>query len=125
MIVFVSESEEADRTFRQMAGRSARAIVSVRDIDSAREQIRKTHPQLVVCDTVVQGGQTWRDLLEKREAAEYELLVVSRHANETLWAEVLHLGGFDVLVLPFEREELEWVLASALMSHRPYWHVCP
>jgi nucleotide-binding universal stress UspA family protein len=46
------------------------------------------------------------------------MLVVSRHADERLWAEVLNLGGFDVLTLPFDRDELGRVLSSAL-RHSP------
>jgi hypothetical protein len=41
------------------------------------------------------------------------MLVVSRHADERLWAEVLNLGGVDVLVLAFDRDELRRALASA------------
>jgi DNA-binding response OmpR family regulator len=46
------------------------------------------------------------------------LIVVSRLANESLWAEVLNLGGFDVLALPFDREELERVTLSAVRRSR-------
>jgi DNA-binding response OmpR family regulator len=46
------------------------------------------------------------------------MLVVSRHADERLWAEVLNLGGLDVLSLPFNRDELGWALSSAL-RHSP------
>lgn len=50
---------------------------------------------------------------------EFALLVASRHATDTLWAEVLNLGGFDVLALPFDRDELERAVLSALRHSRP------
>ena len=41
------------------------------------------------------------------------LIVTSRTADEYLWAEVLNIGGWDVLSQPFERDEVVRVVASA------------
>lgn len=41
------------------------------------------------------------------------LIVTDRLADERLWAEVLNLGGHDVLGKPFQERELLWVLGSA------------
>jgi DNA-binding response OmpR family regulator len=41
------------------------------------------------------------------------LLVTSRHADENLWAEVLNLGGYDVLLKPFDGAEVTRVVAMA------------
>jgi len=41
------------------------------------------------------------------------LIVASLLADEHLWAEVLNLGGHDVLCKPFETKEVLWVLSSA------------
>jgi DNA-binding response OmpR family regulator len=41
------------------------------------------------------------------------LIVASRTADEQLWAEVLNIGGYDVLAQPFERDEIVRVIASA------------
>lgn len=41
------------------------------------------------------------------------LIVADRLADEHLWAEVLNLGGHDVLGKPFQERELLWVLGSA------------
>jgi hypothetical protein len=48
-----------------------------------------------------------------------EPLVVASHcADEFLWAEVLNLGGYDVLAQPFEDGDVLRVLASALRERR-------
>jgi hypothetical protein len=39
--------------------------------------------------------------------------VFSRLADESLWAQVLNLGGFDVLMTPFEAEEVLRVTFAA------------
>jgi DNA-binding response OmpR family regulator len=68
----------------------------------------------------VRDSGNWQELLEETQAAQSLTLVVSRHADERLWSEVLNLGGFDVLALPFDREELRRALSSALrQSPRP------
>ena len=41
------------------------------------------------------------------------LIVTARLADEHLWAEVLNLGGHDVLGKPFQVKELLWVLGGA------------
>ena len=46
-------------------------------------------------------------------AAPPKLIVSSRLADHRLWAEVLNLGGFDVLMTPFETEEVLRVTSSA------------
>ncbi len=77
------------------------------------------HPQVVVCDTETGGGGSWRDLLEADcGRAGFTLIVVSRDADDALWAEVLNLAGFDVLSKPFHREEVERVVSSALRHAR-------
>jgi hypothetical protein len=40
-------------------------------------------------------------------------VVTSRTADDYLWAEVLNVGGYDVLAQPLERDEVERVVASA------------
>ena len=41
------------------------------------------------------------------------LIVTSRLADASLWAEVLNLGGYDLLAKPFNRQEVRHVLTSA------------
>jgi DNA-binding response OmpR family regulator len=42
-----------------------------------------------------------------------QLIVTSRNADDYLWAEALNVGAYDVLAQPFERDEVERVVASA------------
>lgn len=115
MIVFVSASEDHHRAFRQMAGAIMQPVVGVREVGSAVAAINEHRPQVVVCDTEISGACSWRDVLQvNRKPASFALIVVSRHADDGLWAEVLNLGGFDVLSIPFQREEVERAIAAAL-----------
>lgn len=118
-IVLVSSSASDAQVFREIAGGPGRLIVNVPDLTGALATIQKLDPGLVVCDTDIQGKGSWRDLLDTRYlSATFALLVVADGPDESLWAEVLNLGGFDLLVKPFRADEVERVVAAAL-SHRP------
>jgi len=58
---------------------------------------------------------SWRQLLngmaDRRLAPKF--IVSSRLADHRLWADVLSLGGFDVLMTPFDAKEVLWVTSSA------------
>lgn len=113
MIVFVSASEEDEWTFRRIIG-VEQPVVSVRDVAEALAAVAKLHPRIVVCDADASGVESWRDLLAPPENVSFALIVMSRHPDERLWAEVLNLGGYDVLATPLRRQEVERVMASAL-----------
>jgi response regulator RpfG family c-di-GMP phosphodiesterase len=70
------------------------------------------HVVLVESDLAV---WSWKGLLRhlRRLAPSPQLIVASRTADESLWAEVLNIGGYDVLAQPFRRDEVERVIAAA------------
>jgi len=74
----------------------------------------------VICSRELPGG-TWRVLLDTIRELDHppRLIVASRLADESLWAEVLNLGGYDVLATPFDGEEVRRVLSNAVESW--YW----
>src|SRR5581483_8580973 len=81
---------------------------------------------LMVRDDVPGGGsKQLRDQLCHRTDAP-NLIVCSKLADERLWAEVLNLGCYDLLSLPFEASEvvriahlgwLSWKHATGLTHH--------
>ena len=58
---------------------------------------------------------SWKEPLEEMAGTPHSpaLIVTPRLADERLWVEVLNLGGWDVLVKPFERTEVIRVVESA------------
>lgn len=71
-------------------------------------------PSVVICEYSLPDG-TWRDVLRAAQALENvpPVIVTSRPAGGDLWAEVLNLGGYDVLAQPFRAEEVLWIVRSA------------
>lgn len=63
---------------------------------------------VVICSGHVPDGD-WRAALEflERKSLAPRMIVASAHADERLWAEVLNRGGYDLLLLPFDRDEVQ------------------
>ena len=79
--------------------------------------IRRHHGEIpvVICEDSLPDGD-WKRLLTQMDkmAVQPSLIVCSCLADERLWAEVLNLGAFDLLLgAPFEPEEVLRVTASA------------
>jgi DNA-binding response OmpR family regulator len=69
--------------------------------------LRDESVPVLLCERDLADGN-WEDLLNATAGmpAPPNLIVFSRLADESLWAKVLNLGGFDVLLTPFEPEEV-------------------
>jgi len=81
-------------------------------------ELLERHPVAVLLCERDQPDGCWHDLLEAtaKHAPPPSLIVYSRLADEYLWAEVLNLGGYDVLIKPFDRDEVLRVADSAWRS---------
>ena len=72
---------------------------------------------LVLTDAELPDG-SWRDLLQLLLESERpcEMIVCSRVGDEQLWAEVLQCGAYDLLVEPYEGQEVLRIIQSAIES---------
>ena len=88
---------------------------SVREVTTAL----KRHPHLILCEKDLPDGN-WKDVFRAAGGLDEPppLVVASRHADEQLWAEVLNVGGYDVILEPFERTEVRRVMGMALRHAR-------
>src|SRR5712691_5339043 len=90
------------------------------DCNEARRML-ETQPlvQVVVTDARLHDGD-WRRVLEIVEQGrrKIEVVVCSRLGDPKLWLDVLEEGGHDVLVQPYQREEIQRIVeAAASRSH--------
>lgn len=62
---------------------------------------------LILCEQNL-ANETWKELLDNviRMPQPPLLIVMSRLADEQLWAEALSLGAYDVLAKPFDEGEI-------------------
>ena len=68
---------------------------------------------VILCDAELPDGN-WRYVLARAGAT--PVVVFSRFADEELWSEVLHFGAYDLLLLPFDADEVRRVTAAAARS---------
>ncbi len=82
----------------------------------AMSSLMRDRMTVIICEAHLPDGD-WKDILSEAQVLPNPpyLLVASRFATDRLWAEVLTLGGYDLLVKPFVREEVLRVAELASM----------
>jgi DNA-binding NtrC family response regulator len=70
---------------------------------------------VVICGGRFEDGHGWKDILNgiHQMVNPPQLIVAHRLADEALWAEVLNLGCYDLLVTPFDAEEVRRIVHMA------------
>src|SRR5690349_7309527 len=90
-------------------------VLAVCNCNEAHRMLQ-THPlvQVVVTDTTLPDGD-WRQVLAIVEQGrrKIEVVVCSRLGDPELWLDVLEQGGYDVLVQPYQREEIQRIVEAA------------
>jgi DNA-binding response OmpR family regulator len=89
-------------------------LFEARDRRHSLECLARNPVQVVIAESELPCWN-WKRILSdlRRLSPSPQLVVTSRTADDYLWAEVLNVGGFDVLPQPLERDEVERVVASA------------
>jgi DNA-binding NtrC family response regulator len=90
-------------------------VLPVCDCSEAR-RILETEPkvQVVLTDSVLPDGD-WRRVLETvaQAGANIEVVVSARLADHKLWIDVLEQGAYDVLVEPYQHDEVRRIVEAA------------
>ena len=104
-------------TFREAGWR----LHEARDRKGALDCLERQPVQVVVTNAHLPKWPWKKALLDLRRMPHPpQLVVTSRLADDSMWAEVLNWGGYDVLVEPFDRNEVERVIASARRHFEPH-----
>jgi DNA-binding response OmpR family regulator len=113
-VLAVSALEDDHLILGHIFSHSNWALRSARNCRAALEAMRRQPVSVVICDRELPDGG-WKDLLAALpDGANAPVLIVSSHsADDYLWAEVLNLGGGDVLAKPFEAKEVVWAVSMA------------
>lgn len=101
------------------------SLAATEDMPSATARLTEETVPIVLCERECVSGN-WKDMLESvgKSSAPPMLIVISRTADEYLWAEALNLGAYDVLSKPYHPAEVVRVLSMAWLhwmnrhSHR-------
>ena len=95
-------------------------VLPVCDCNEARRMLEtQVRVQVVLTDRALPDGD-WREVLEivAQGRAYVQVVVCSRLGDHTLLIDVLEQGAYDILIEPYEREEIRRVLeATAARSY--------
>jgi len=85
-----------------------------RNRTEARALLDRTPVGVVISERELPEGG-WREILDDlmQRSEPPTLVVTSRLADESLWSEVLNMGGYDVLAQPLDTEEVTRVVSAA------------
>ena len=84
-------------------------------LQSVHEQLKDLNEAVIICDRFLPDGSNWRDVLDEclGHGISAHLIVAERNADDCLWAEVLNVGAYDLLMKPFRSEEVFHAISAA------------
>jgi DNA-binding NtrC family response regulator len=90
-------------------------VIWTRTCAEAAAAVRRTAHPIIVCDERFADGE-WKELWNElgKNPCPPEFILASRLADERLWAELLNLGGYNLLTKPFRPEEVIRTIHGAL-----------
>jgi DNA-binding response OmpR family regulator len=113
-VLSVSSTEDDHAAIFRLLDELPFVVTPARSCREAAIALNQEQFGIIVCESSLPDGDWTQILNQISGAGEKPLLIVtSRLADESLWAEVLNLGGYDLLAKPFSRQEVRHVLTSA------------
>ena len=90
-------------------------VIWTRTRAEAAAAVGRTAAPIIVCDERFADGE-WKGLWNElgKNPCPPEFILASRLADERLWAELLNLGGYNLLTKPFRPEEVIRAIHAAL-----------
>lgn len=118
-VLHVGDAEDDCRSLRDIFWRTGWRLKTAATVCQGLLCLYRSAMPVVISHCDLPDGN-WRILLKGTEALPCppRIIVSSRLADDRLWAEVLNLGGHDVLTIPFAAREVRHVIAHAWSS----WH---
>jgi DNA-binding NtrC family response regulator len=118
-VLTINNDKKDCALLRSIIGHTNWIFHCVPDLSGAIRFLEKNMVPVVVCSKELPGG-TWKNVLAaaRRFPNPPEMLVYTAQADDRLWMEVLNSGGYDLLPVPFNRDEL---LRLISLASRKWW----
>jgi DNA-binding NtrC family response regulator len=113
-VLAISPQETDLAVLSRILSHSAWTLETASTIAEAAARLQSSHYHVVLSERKLADGD-WKKALDltSRMTEPAQLIVLSRDGDEKLWAEVLNLGAWDVLVKPFHPKEVYRTIHSA------------
>jgi DNA-binding response OmpR family regulator len=119
-VLAVLPAEEDRKSIERVLAHSKWKLTFARDFRESQAKLRRSVPGVVISDHDLSNGYCWKDLLQELGVLEDPppLIVVTRLADDFLWAEVLNLGAHDLLAKPFDKRDVLHAVSTASRTAR-------
>jgi DNA-binding NtrC family response regulator len=118
-VLAIGHSVEFEKSLLDIFSHSKWKIHFAGSIRESRRLLIEEQISVVLCEHTLTDGK-WVNVLHEIEMSGQNprLIVASASADDAMWAEVLNLGGYDVLEMPFQHQEVTRVLSLAWLHWR-------
>jgi two-component system, NtrC family, response regulator PilR len=125
-VLFVSPSAEDAGVLTEMLKPISIPLEQAPDLRRAKSRLDQEKYGVILTEARLPDG-TWEDIMKVVDKARvYSTVVVTDpFADARFWADVLELGGYDVLAQPFCCSEVQRIISNALtppLEHRRMAH---
>jgi DNA-binding NtrC family response regulator len=113
-LVAITQNPDESKALREIADGYGWKVSIVDSSGAAIVLLKEQPTPLVICDRDL-TGEDWRDVLAKIAALPQAIcvLLASRVADQYLWNQVIQHHGYDLVVKPFQPEELRRAVTFA------------
>ncbi|MCC7153481.1 MAG: response regulator [Bryobacterales bacterium] len=120
-VLAVSPNRDDLAALHEILNHSNWVLREARSCRQAVDELRNEPAGVIVCEHSLPDG-SWRDVHRAASGLEPPppVVVSSLHADDRMWAEVLNLGGYDVLPEPFDRNEVVRILSLAWLHWKDH-----
>ncbi|MBK9169322.1 MAG: hypothetical protein IPM24_17920 [Bryobacterales bacterium] len=117
VVLHISPNASDAASLSRMMADCPLSFVHVPNVREANRVLKEQYFPVILTEVHLEDGD-WKEVLAAARQAhrETEVVVTVPAADVRLWAEVINLGGYDILVQPFESSEVHRVLLSAAAS---------
>ncbi len=121
-VVSISPMESDHVFLEHVFAHSHWSVMGLRSRRQALGWLRRKPAPVVLCEESLPDGG-WREVLaDLNQLPDSPVLIVtSRLADDALWAEVLNVGAYDLLMKPFDVTEVFRVVSLAWRHWRNKW----
>jgi DNA-binding response OmpR family regulator len=115
--LLISPFEQDHIFFLNLFGRTNWKLLRATNREEAFSLLGRQDVPVIVAEEQL-GLADWKDILRAVDQMRHppKLVVASALSDGNLWAEVLNLGGYDVLARPFDQREVLHCISTAWLA---------
>jgi DNA-binding response OmpR family regulator len=119
-VLAVIPGEEDRQSLRGILARSTWELRLASTLQQAQYALDDHAIGVIIADPDLPDGCSWQQIAQSAAqiAPPPSVIVASRWGDDRLWAEVLNLGGFDLVLKPFDAKEVLHSIGMAWRSWR-------